>query len=159
MKSHTSLVAQQTRLSEWADLIRDSLARKDEVKCLHSLLIIMGYFLGQHNPSNYFALTFQAYSRQQAPGFPAMSRIHSRWQVLFPDVSVFALPVEVLCRVVPYRRDGYRMQLFFRQRARNCLLQFPAEVLQVPVQNYSFTLNSTKYGKNHLNAYVLSMLS
>jgi hypothetical protein len=24
---------------------------------LHSLLIIMGYFLGQHNPSNYFALT------------------------------------------------------------------------------------------------------
>ena len=33
------------------------LARKDEVKCLHSLLIIMGYFLGQHNPSNYFALT------------------------------------------------------------------------------------------------------
>lgn len=23
MKSHTSLVAQQTRLSEWADLIRD----------------------------------------------------------------------------------------------------------------------------------------
>ena len=24
MKSHTSLVAQQTRLSEWADLIRDS---------------------------------------------------------------------------------------------------------------------------------------
>lgn len=23
MKSHTSLIAQQTRLSEWADLIRD----------------------------------------------------------------------------------------------------------------------------------------
>ena len=35
------------------------LARKDEVKCLHSLLIIMGYFLGQHNPSNYFALTIE----------------------------------------------------------------------------------------------------
>ncbi|WP_207665683.1 hypothetical protein, partial [Blautia sp. TF10-30] len=37
------------------------LARKDEVKCLHSLLIIMGYFLGQHNPSNYFALTIKNY--------------------------------------------------------------------------------------------------
>lgn len=34
-----------------------------------------------------------------------------------------------------YRRDGYRMQLLFQQGAGNCLLQFPAEVLQVPVQN------------------------
>ncbi len=33
------------------------LAREDEVKCLHSLLIIMEYFLGQHNPLDYFALT------------------------------------------------------------------------------------------------------
>ena len=27
------------------------------MKCLHSLMIIMDSFLGQHNPSNYFALT------------------------------------------------------------------------------------------------------
>ncbi|RHR99061.1 hypothetical protein DWW13_18350 [Blautia sp. AF14-40] len=27
---------------------------------MHSLLIIMGYFLGQHNPSNYFALTIHS---------------------------------------------------------------------------------------------------
>ena len=33
------------------------LARENEVKCLHSLMIIMDWFLGQHNPSNYFALT------------------------------------------------------------------------------------------------------
>ena len=32
-------------------------ARENEVKCLHSLMIIMDWFLGQHNPSNYFALT------------------------------------------------------------------------------------------------------
>ncbi len=30
MKSHTSLVAQQTRLSEWADLIRDGQNRHKE---------------------------------------------------------------------------------------------------------------------------------
>ena len=53
----------------------------------------------------------------------------------FLAFSVFVLPVEVLCRDVPYRKDGYRMQLLFRQGAGNCLLQFPAEVLQVPVQN------------------------
>ena len=29
------------------------------MKCLHSLMIIMDSFLGQHNPSNYFALTMQ----------------------------------------------------------------------------------------------------
>ena len=33
------------------------LAREDKVKCLHFLMIIMDSFLGQHNPSNYFALT------------------------------------------------------------------------------------------------------
>ena len=27
------------------------------MKCLHFLMIIMDSFLGQHNPSNYFALT------------------------------------------------------------------------------------------------------
>ena len=35
------------------------LAREDKVKCLHFLMIIMDSFLGQHNPSNYFALTKQ----------------------------------------------------------------------------------------------------
>ena len=29
------------------------------MKCLHFLMIIIDSFLGQHNPSNYFALTFQ----------------------------------------------------------------------------------------------------
>jgi len=29
------------------------------VKCLHFLMIIMDSFLGQHNPSNYFALTLE----------------------------------------------------------------------------------------------------
>ena len=37
------------------------LERENEVKCLHSLMIIMNWFLGQHNPSNYFALTIQPY--------------------------------------------------------------------------------------------------
>ena len=37
------------------------LAREDEVKCLHFLMIIMDSFLGQHNPSNYFALTCNEY--------------------------------------------------------------------------------------------------
>ena len=32
MKSHTSLVAQQTRLSEWADLIRDCQNRPQGMK-------------------------------------------------------------------------------------------------------------------------------
>ena len=33
------------------------LATEDEVKRLHSLIIIMDWVLGQSNPSNYFALT------------------------------------------------------------------------------------------------------
>ena len=37
------------------------LAREDEVKCLHFLMIIMDSFLGQHNPSNYFALTVELF--------------------------------------------------------------------------------------------------
>nr|DAY88096.1 MAG TPA: Protein of unknown function (DUF2971) [Caudoviricetes sp.] len=45
------------------------LARKDEVKCLHSLLIIMGYFLGQHNPSNYFALTMWSHYARNHTGY------------------------------------------------------------------------------------------
>ena len=35
------------------------LATEDEVKCLHSLMIIMDWILGQSNPSNYFALTIE----------------------------------------------------------------------------------------------------
>lgn len=40
------------------------LAREDEVKCLHFLMIIMDSFLGQHNPSNYFALTIHYHDNQ-----------------------------------------------------------------------------------------------
>ncbi|MDU2007532.1 MAG: LytTR family DNA-binding domain-containing protein, partial [Lachnospiraceae bacterium] len=41
------------------------LAREGEVKCLHSLMIIMDSFLGQHNPSNYFALTDNKTEKQK----------------------------------------------------------------------------------------------
>ena len=84
---------------------------------------------------------FQAYSRQQAPGFPTMSRIHSRWQVLFPGVSVFVPPVEVLCRDVPYRKDGYRMQLLFSGREQetvfcSSLRRFCKFLFRINVQKF-----------------------
>ena len=44
MKSHTSLVAQQTRLSEWADMVRDCQNRPQGMKidkwCSKSKLLL-----------------------------------------------------------------------------------------------------------------------
>ena len=43
------------------------------MKCLHFLMIIMDSFLGQHNPSNYFALTNDKVSRAKNPKYESMS--------------------------------------------------------------------------------------
>ena len=68
-------------------------AREDEVKCLHSLVIIMEYFLGQHNPLDYFALTLEKRCEAQKSTIVCSQREPKSWasMILNDEVSANAI--------------------------------------------------------------------